>query len=65
VDLAAPALIQRFTDGAGRAVQPIPIPAAPDLAGTVVWFQWGVFDPIGPVGGLTLSDGLEVRVGEF
>ncbi|MCC6672663.1 MAG: hypothetical protein IT458_16480 [Planctomycetes bacterium] len=52
------------TDVRGRARTPLGIPADPSLVGIVFHGQYAVLDPGGSLlGGLALSDGIEVRVG--
>jgi hypothetical protein len=55
-----------FTNGAGSANVAIPVPPpTPSLAGVVVYFQWGIIDPLGGfVATLSLSEGLKVRIGD-
>jgi len=53
-----------FTNAGGAANVAIPLPAAPSLAGAIVYFQWAIIDPAGQfVGTFSLSEGLKVRVG--
>lgn len=53
-----------FTNAGGAANVGIPLPAAPSLAGAIVYFQWAILDPAGQfVGTFALSEGLKVRVG--
>ncbi len=48
----------------GAFAAPFPIPADPSFLGLEVFFQWGVFDPLGQIfGGFAASDGLQVRIG--
>jgi hypothetical protein len=49
------------TIAGGSGVQPVPIPAAPSLAGARVFAQAGQPDPGAPAG-LALSNGLELVV---
>lgn len=53
-----------FTDAAGVARTPFPIPANPALHGFQAFAQCVVLDPNGPLfGEFSLSDGLRLRVG--
>jgi hypothetical protein len=53
-----------FTDAAGVARTPFPIPANPALQGFQAFAQYVVLDPNGPLfGDFSLSDGLRLRVG--
>jgi ELWxxDGT repeat protein len=62
--LPATSLSAVFTDTAGAARTPFPIPANPALQGVQVFGQYLVLDPNGPLfGDFSLSDGLRMRVG--
>ena len=58
-----------FVNGSGEASYPVMIPTVPDLTGIpLLYWQWGIFDdggefPVG-TGGIALSNGLEMRIGE-
>lgn len=56
-----------FTDTAGRASMPLPVPGAPPLTGLSLWLQAAVLDPAGGstfVPDLALTPGLRLTVGE-
>jgi hypothetical protein len=53
-----------FTDAAGFARTPLPIPGNTRYAGLQLFGQWAVFDPSGPLRqGASLSDGLRMQLG--
>jgi hypothetical protein len=54
-----------FTNGAGNATQPFPIPVSPSFQGLDAFLQWAVFDPNGAFANtLAFSGGLRIQIGQ-
>jgi ELWxxDGT repeat protein len=53
-----------FTDAGGRASNTVALPNAPAFTGLSLYFQWAVYDPIGPAfGSYDLTGGLQTSLG--
>src|SRR5262249_53246155 len=65
-DLGQPLLeITASTNGAGQAITFMPIRNSPEFASFELGVQWLVIDGTGPIGGITISNALVIRIGEF
>ncbi|MBL8737937.1 MAG: hypothetical protein JNL12_16000 [Planctomycetes bacterium] len=52
------------TDGSGQSALPLAIPNTPSLAGSDLFFQWAVLDPLGAfLDGYSVSNALQTRLG--
>ena len=57
--------INSFTNGVGSAINYLPIPNSPAFLAMELRTQWAVIDGVGPISGVTLSNGQVIRIGEF
>jgi hypothetical protein len=58
--------IPTITNAVGQGVNFLPIPNNPAFIGLELRNQWAVFDNVGPIsGGITLSNAIVIRVGEY
>ena len=58
-------VISAFTDASGQAVAPMAIPNISLFVGVELRIQWLVIGNLGPISGITLSNGIVLRVGEY
>jgi ELWxxDGT repeat protein len=66
INVAPPWFVQptTFLDSSGAGLAPVPIPNTASLAGTLLYGQWVVIDPVAPLLGLgSSSGGLAAQIG--
>lgn len=53
-----------LADGEGFASLPVPLPLQSAMRGFVAHAQFATLQPLGPLGGIALSNGLRIAIGD-